>query len=80
MCVFLDGRNTGVFTCWWGDVALGTRAGVEGVGVWWWAGLASVVRRTVGGLHCRGGRGQVQIRGPAGLGSLPIAVFSGQRS
>ena len=34
MCVFLDGRNTGVFTCWWGDVALGKRAGVEGVGVW----------------------------------------------
>lgn len=80
MCVFLDGKNTGVFACWGGDVALGTRAGVEGVGAWRWAGLASVVGRTAGGLHCRGGRGQVQIGRPAGLGSLPVAVFSGQSS
>lgn len=29
VCVFLDGRNNGVFPCWWGDAALGKRAGVE---------------------------------------------------
>ena len=74
VCVFLDGRNTGVFTYWWGDVALGKCRGSGGL-VMGWAGLSGQEDSRGTSLQRRKGPGADQGSSGAGLSSHCCCVL-----